>query len=242
MGSEERWYTPRFYQELDSTGDSAHEILPLIIDLIKPTSIIDIGCGTGQWLAAALKLGISDVLGVDGPWVLKSRLAIPREKFLVHDLGQPLRLARRFDLAISLEVAEHFPASQARSLVELLCNASQRVLFSAAIPGQGGRHHLNEQWPSYWAAIFRDCGYACYDIVRPRLWQNSRVLWYYAQNCLLFASSTSPNLGPPTDPLPLIHPSLWSSQVAKMNSVGKLLERLPKAFYQLFRNPGRKDS
>ncbi|MBV9183445.1 MAG: class I SAM-dependent methyltransferase [Acidobacteria bacterium] len=242
MGSEERWYTPRFYQELQATGDSAREILPLIIELIKPTSIIDLGCGTGQWLAAALKLGIDDVLGVDGPWVLKSKLAIPREKFLAHDLGQSLKLSRRFDLALSLEVAEHFAPSQARSLVELLCGAADRVLFSAAIPGQGGRHHLNEQWPSYWAAIFRQCGYACFDIVRPRLWQNPRVLWYYAQNCLLFAPAGSANLGLPTDPLPLVHPSLWSSQVATMNSFGKLIERLPKAFCELFRHQANRHS
>ena len=237
MGSEERWYSPRFYQELNATRDSAREILPLIFELVKPASIIDVGCGTGHWLAAALELGIADILGIDGAWVLNAKLAIPADKFAAHDLSQPLSVTRRFDLAISLEVAEHLPASQARSFVQSLCRAADKVLFSAAIPGQGGRHHLNEQWPSYWASLFRECDYECYDVVRPKVWNNPRVLWYYAQNCLLFAPRSSASyLGLPTDPWPLVHPSLWCSQVAKMNSFGKLLERLPKAFMGLFRN------
>lgn len=237
MGSEERWYTPGFYQELNATRDSAREILPIILDLLKPTSIIDVGCGTGHWLATAVELGISDIWGIDGAWVLNANLAIPRDKFAVHDLGQPLSLTRRFDLAISLEVAEHLPATQARSFVQSLCAAADRVLFSAAIPGQGGRHHINEQWPSHWASLFQECRYECYDVVRPILWNNPRVLWYYAQNCLLFAPrGSSSHLGSPTDPLSLVHPALWSAQVAKMSSLGKLVERLPEAFLELFRN------
>ena len=236
MGSEKGFYTPEFYRELDSTRESAREVLPIILELLKPASIVDVGCGAGHWLAAASELGVKDFLGVDGSWALEAQIAIPREKLLVHDLGTPLKLERRFDLALSLEVAEHLPASHARTFVQTLCEAADRIVFSAAIPGQGGRHHVNEQWPSHWAGLFEGFGYECYDLLRPRIWNNPRVLWYYAQNCLIFARAGSlTQFGPPVHPLPLVHPALWSAQVSRMNSPGKLLERLPKAIFWLMR-------
>lgn len=224
-----KYYNPKFYRELASAQESAREILPLVLDVIKPASVIDIGCGTGNWLAIAHELGVHEILGVDGPWV-KGHLAIAPENFLQHDLSTPLKLDRRFDLALSLEVAEHLPASAARVFVQSLCEAADVVLFSAAIPGQGGRRHVNEQWPAYWAALFADLRYECYDFVRPRIWNNPRVTWHYAQNSMVFARAGSRRpFGEPTTPLPLVHPILWSSQVARMKNPGKLLESLPKA-------------
>jgi SAM-dependent methyltransferase len=240
MSKEPRLYDAKFYRELDSTRDSAREILPMVVGLLRPASIVDIGCGTGHWLATAIEMGISDVLGVDGDWVTQAKLAIPQEKFLVHNLGTPLKLNRRFDLATSLEVAEHLPASEARAFIELLCDCADTVLFSAAIPGQGGRHHMNEQWPVYWADLFAGFGFHCYDPLRPTLWQNPRVLWYYAQNCMIYARAGSPiQASPVAKPLALIHPVLWSKQLERLNSPGKLLERLPKAFLSVLR--GRHD-
>ncbi|MGH9515069.1 MAG: methyltransferase domain-containing protein [Terriglobales bacterium] len=224
-----KYYNPKFYRELASAQESAREILPLILDIVKPGSVIDIGCGTGNWLAIAYELGVPEILGVDGSWVT-GQLAIPRGKFIEHDLSTPLKLDRRFDLALSLEVAEHLPASSARVFVQSLCDAADVVLFSAAIPGQGGRRHVNEQWPAYWAELFADLEYQCYDILRPKIWNNPCVTWHYAQNTMVFARGGSRHaFGEPTTPLPLVHPILWSSQVARMKNPGKLLESLPKA-------------
>ena len=231
-----RLYTPKFYREV-SGRDSAREVLPVILELLHPGSIADVGCGCGEWLAVASELGVQDMLGVDGEWVQTSQLAIPREKFKIHDLAAPLQLERRFDLAISLEVAEHLPESAAREFIASLCKAADKVVFSAAIPGQGGRHHVNEQWPEYWVAIFQQFGYSCYDLIRPRIWNNPQVAWYYSQNCLIFARPESvPHLGPAQTPLSLVHPTLWAAQVERLNSPGKLLERIPKAIAaRLFR-------
>jgi SAM-dependent methyltransferase len=230
MGGEGRFYTAKFYRELESTRDSAAEILPIILELLRPASIVDVGCGLGEWLAVAKERGVEDILGVEGAWVNESQLAIAPEKFRTHDLRSPLKLERRFDLALSLEVAEHLPPTAARTLVQSLCEASNTVVFSAAIPGQGGRHHVNEQWPHYWSDLFQEFGYSCYDALRPRIWNNPRVAWYYAQNCLILTRQGLPNLGPPTTPLSLVHPALWTAQVSRMSSPGKLLERLLKAF------------
>ena len=64
------------------------------------------------------------------------------------DLAQPLQIDRRFDLALSLEVAEHLPPECGSEFVQTLTDLSSVILFSAAIPFQGGTDHLNEQWPS----------------------------------------------------------------------------------------------
>lgn len=230
-----RYYNSKFYRELASAQESAREILPLVLDLVKPVSVIDIGCGTGNWLAIAQELGVPEVIGVDGSWV-KGHLAIAPEKFIEYDLSTPLKLGRRFDLALSLEVAEHLPGPAARVFVQSLCDAADVVVFSAAIPGQGGRRHVNEQWPVYWAELFLEHGYDCYDFLRPRVWNNPRVTWHYAQNSLIFArSGSSPLFGEPATPLSLVHPVLWTSQVARMKSPGKLLESLPKAIVALFK-------
>jgi SAM-dependent methyltransferase len=223
-----RYYNPKFYRELAATQQSACEILPIIFEAIKPTSVADIGCGTGHWLAAARELGAQEVLGVDGPWV-KSQLVIPSENFITHDLSTPLRLQRRFDLALSLEVAEHLPESAARTFVQSLCDAGDVVVFSAAIPGQGGRRHLNERWPVYWAELFQQRGYDCHDYLRPKIWNNPRVAWHYAQNSLIFVRrGCKHSFGPAGAPLPLVHPTLWSEERARMKHPGKLLERLVK--------------
>jgi SAM-dependent methyltransferase len=230
MSREARHYTREYYEELRWAHESAREILAMVVQALVPKSLIDVGCGAGHWLAAALELGIDDILGVDGAWVQNAELAISSDRLLVHDLKAPLSMSRRFDLALSLEVAEHLPASCAPTFVATLCGLSDVVVFSAAIPGQGGRQHRNEQWPSYWAELFFENAFDCYDVLRPRIWLNPRVAWYYAQNCLIYARrGLDRTLGEPAPPLPLVHPDLWSAQLERLNSPAKLLERLPKA-------------
>ena len=105
------------------------------------------------------------------------------------DLAQPFGLERRFDLALSLEVAEHLPAASAAGFVESLVRLAPVVLFAAAIPGQGGVMHVNEQWPGYWAALFNEHGYVAIDAIRPQIWDMDEVQWWYAQNVLLLVKS-----------------------------------------------------
>ncbi|PYV51933.1 MAG: hypothetical protein DMG92_02695 [Acidobacteria bacterium] len=235
-----RFYNSKFYRELASAQESAREVLPLVLNILKSRSVVDIGCGTGHWLSIASELGVFEILGVDGPWVTQ-QLGIPATKFIAHDLATPLKLDRRFDLALSLEVAEHLPASAAEIFVQNLCAAADVVVFSAAIPGQGGRRHVNEQWPAYWADLFHEQSYECYDYLRPRIWSNPRVAWHYAQNSMIFArAGCDHSFGAAVRPLPLVHPVLWSAQVARMKHPGKLLEYLPKAIVASLRRKKNK--
>jgi hypothetical protein len=133
-----------------------------------------------------MEAGITDVLGIDGAYVDRGALQLPPDKFKPHDLRQPLKLDRTFDMAISMEVAEHLPARYADEFVALLVDLAPAVLFSAAIPQQGGRRHVNEQWPAYWAQKFATHGYLAIDCIRPQVWDRDDIEWWYAQNTLLY--------------------------------------------------------
>jgi SAM-dependent methyltransferase len=183
-----RPYPKGFYaaQEPDSIR-SAELIVPIVTGLTHPKSVVDVGCGTGTWLSVFQEFGVQDIVGIDGEWVDPRSLRIPPERFQTADLSEPLRLGRSFDLVMSLEVAEHLPASSAPTFVDSLVNLGPVVVFSAAIPQQGGTHHVNEQWPDYWVRLFEARGYRVIDCIRRRVWNNPEVQWWYAQNTFVFA-------------------------------------------------------
>lgn len=182
-----RFYNREFFETIrDGSVRSADVIVPLVMGLLPVTSVVDVGCGQGAWLASFQRRGVSDILGMDGDYVDRSSLFIPAEKFAAADLTKPMNLGRRFDLAVSMEVAEHLPAEGAGVFVETLTRLAPAVLFSAAVPFQGGNHHINEQWQSYWAELFAACGYRTIDCIRSKVWDDPAVEWWYAQNTLLF--------------------------------------------------------
>ena len=181
-------YDAAFYDDIDEMSrTSAAAIVPWIVGALAPTSVIDVGCGRGAWLAAFKGAGVADVLGLDGDYVDRRALHIESEEFQAVDLEAPPSLDREFDLAVSLEVAEHLPPGSADDFVGFLTGLAPRVLFSGAIPGQGGVHHVNEQWPAYWSDRFEAHGYRAVDAVRNRFWNDDRVAFYFAQNMVMYA-------------------------------------------------------
>lgn len=185
-------YDRAFYQEqMAGSVRSAERLVPLVSGFITPLhSVCDVGCGAGTWLSVFMKHGASDVLGLDGDYVPREYLQIPPSSFKTCDLRQTINLGRTFDLALSLEVAEHLPIPHAERFVRDLTRLAPVVLFSAAIPNQGGTDHINEQWPDYWESLFHGAGYVPVDALRPRIWEDDRVEWWYRQNIFLYVRET----------------------------------------------------
>jgi SAM-dependent methyltransferase len=168
----------------DSVRQSAEIIIPLLLELTNAKSVLDIGCGSGIWLKSFQDRGLC-IRGLDGDYIDRSSLVIPPDRFRNADLAKPFQVEAT-DLAICLEVAEHLPETSADCFIESLTQAAPVIFFSAAIPGQGGMGHVNEQWPSYWKAKFENRGFIAFDAIRRRVWNDDRVLYWYAQNSLLF--------------------------------------------------------
>jgi hypothetical protein len=197
---------------------SAHKILSILFQHVKPESVLDVGCGLGTWLSVAAAIGVKDILGLDGPWLDTTRLRIPSDRAVIHDLTKPFDLGRRFDLAICLEVAEHLESAAAPGFIESLTTHADIILFSAAIPFQGGDHHVNEQWPGYWCDLFKSRGFEVLDFIRAQIWNDPSIHVWLRQNTLLFVKRESlqsnnalASLHRPDVPLSLVHPDLYLS-------------------------------
>lgn len=208
----------RLYEHTAETHNmaAARAVLPKIAHLVEPRSVLDVGTGLGTWLAGWAELGVEDLLGVDGSYVDRSLLTIPESMFMARDLREPLDLGRRFDLVMSLEVAEHLPERLASTFVESLVRHGDSVLFAAAVPGQGGQGHLNEQWPRYWQDLFAPHGFEFRDVVRPLIWDDNNIEVWYRQNTFLVQRATEQVR---IDALDRIHPALWEQRVRRLTKL-----------------------
>ena len=187
----EHVYSTDFYDYIDAgSRKSAEVVSDLILGEIEVRSLLDVGSGHGAWAAVWMKAGVADVVAVDGDYVARDQLAIPSERFVAHDLSTTLDLERRFDLVQSLEVAEHLPAERAAGFVDNLARHGDVILFSAAVPHQGGEHHVNEQPPEYWRRLFAERGYEVFDWLRPRLAGRREVKPWYRFNSYIYANES----------------------------------------------------
>lgn len=177
-------YDHRAYAHAHSVEGALH-VLQLIFEGGTPVSVLDVGCGTGTWLRAAQELGVVEVAGVDGVDLPAELLFVPKEYLVVRDLNRLLDLGRRFDLVLCLEAAEHLEPESAGTVIESLVAHGDRILFSAAVPGQHGTHHVNCRWPDYWQSLFNERGYACDDAIRWALWTDPAVEPWYRQNMMV---------------------------------------------------------
>ena len=174
-----------FSTKEERTRYAAEKILLIVMKHFKVKTAADFGCGTGIFLKFLKDNGVS-VTGLDREHNEKRILAITEEEFIQADLTKPVHLGKKYDLSISLEVAEHLPESSAETFITSLCEASDVVLFSAAVKGQGGVGHINEQFLSYWQKIFLKKNYFMLDIIRPEIWNDENIPPYYRQNAVIF--------------------------------------------------------
>ena len=236
-------YGNKFYEKRhQKTVYAANTILGMIQSVMPPIhSAVDVGCGVGTWLSTLRAAGTSDILGVDGHGVNMSMLEIPVENFQHADLDALITLDKRFDLAISLEVAEHLKPASAQMFIRSLTEMSDFVLFSAAIPFQATKYHINEQWPNYWADLFAEHDYVCFDIIRFEIWDDDKIPVWYRQNTLFFVkksriSELNFNIDgqeyPTTNPVSVVHPQYY----LKKNNDSRSL----KGSWKLFKKATRK--
>lgn len=220
---------------------------PLIFQKSLPSSLLDVGCGVGTWLKMAIDAGVEDVLGIDGVSVAPNDFLVSKTLFRQQDLTQTWNLNRRFDTALCLEVAEHLDSQYAVNLIKAITAHASEVVFGAACPGQTGQHHVNCQWPEYWQRLFNERGFACYDEVRWRLWQNPKIEPWYKQN-IFIAREEPQNAGKEPRIPSVIHPEMYQLMVesnfrANAAAIGEgalpfkwYLSAFPRTFFKKIAN------
>jgi len=224
------------YREHIHNLKAPSEIIPYILSWYKPKSVVDVGCGTGTFLRKFKELGVQNVCGIEGKWVNTELLLknIDRHEYIQMDLEKPFNLDRKFDLVLCIEVAEHLKEEAADELIESLVRLGDLIIFSAAIPHQGGQNHLNEQWPQYWIKKFSSYGFYFHDVFREYFWNNENVFWWYKQNLFLVKKKSVP-LAPEIENkrkeiLNYIHPELFH---LKAESLRRIVDNDESFFYYL---------
>lgn len=230
-------YNKSFYDgQMHQSKEGADLILSYLFGIIGvPDSMIDFGCGAGGWLKAAQELGVKNIRGIEGEWISEVDTLVPQENISKVDLATELIhnnvQVDRYGLAISLEVAEHLPSVAAKPLVQAMVDSSDIILFGAAIPGQGGVDHINEQYQSYWKKLFIECGFVSFDIIRPHFWSCERISEDKRQNPILFVrdnhqlSTVLSAFNPENTMIDVVHPVVF--------------ERVCKQFEELKRSPNQ---
>ena len=216
----EKRYDKNFFEGFaEDSARSARIVLGTLFETYKPASVLDVGCGIGAWLSNAAPLGATSVRGLDGPWVSPEQLRIPAQSFEKIDFeAAEWPEVRPVDLAMSLEVAEHLSVESGKRLVDYLTASAPVVLFSAAIPYQGGEGHRNEQWQSYWARLFATKGYQPSLALRTRIWEQDAVEFWYQQNIVVYyAPSHASYFAEEKSALAMdvIHPRLYDIRVIR---------------------------
>jgi cyclopropane fatty-acyl-phospholipid synthase-like methyltransferase len=199
---------------------TAERVLRLVYDKIKVGSVLDVGCGRGLWLAVAAKLGATETIGIEGPWIEAQSTYIALGQIVTQDLELEFNLNRSFDLVLSIEVGEHLSAVAADTFVTSLVRHGHFILFSAAIPFQPGTGHVNCQFPDYWAGLFAKHGYHPVDFIRRAIWNDSGIHVWVRQNVLAFVSPKFLLKNPwaretasSSGPLSIVHPELFTALI-----------------------------
>jgi SAM-dependent methyltransferase len=236
-----RLYDASYYSSEGAADSqrSAEAVVPVVASFVEIGSVVDVGCGAGAWLAVFREHGAKRILGLDGDHIDPAWIRIPPDCFRAMDLSKPFRLDEEFDLAVSLEVAEHLPKKCAADLVESLVRLAPIILFSAAIPFQGGTYHVNEQWPPYWQTMFARHDYRMLDLVRKEIWKRPEIKYWYRQNIFLFVREGLIPSRPCfqeaiayPDDLLLVHPDILQRQMG----VSSLLKHLPGSVWRAARH------
>ena len=190
---EDLWHGRAFPSSLAD----ARKIVPVLLEATGPLrTMVDIGGGIGSWCVAFKEHGADRVVCIDDPRISVGELLVGPEEFMGCDLSRGFPAPIRCDLAVCLEVAEHLPQTRAQSLVDFLCACSDRVVFSAAIPGQDGFMHINLRSPGYWKEAFAKRGFQRFDLIRPRIIADGSMAFWYRQNLFLFANHVGEELLP----------------------------------------------
>jgi len=181
-----------FYKTTD-TYDSAKELLKTLLPIVGDVeSILDFGCGVGSWAKAFQESGVKNCFLIDHPSIDVSKLLIRSDfTFVPANLDKFLPDVIKVDCVVSTEVLEHISDYRSDQIIDYLTKCSDLIIFSAAIPRQGGLGHCNEQRHAYWHQKFYERGFCFYDGFKTEVLDNDRIVYWLRQNLFIYYNDKS---------------------------------------------------
>lgn len=152
-------YGREYYEEMLAGNrlDDAIEFSQVVADLYDPDSVIDFGAGAGRFLIPFHEAGIG-IRGLERNRKAIETSPLPEEVFDIHDLSDPFESDRQYDVALCMEVLEHLPESALGTTIDSIASSCDVAIVTAATPGQGGVHHVNERELDEWIQLFEARG------------------------------------------------------------------------------------
>ncbi|MFH1202704.1 MAG: methyltransferase domain-containing protein [Candidatus Omnitrophota bacterium] len=180
-----------FNHNLKTNIPIAKDLVDILYNYFHPESVVDVGCGTAEYLAEFNRLGIK-IKGYEGSPAALKKAMVSGNFIQLADLREKIKSDERYDLALCLEVAEHIESRYSKILVDNLASLSDTIIFSAAIPGQGGHFHINEQPHEFWIGLWQERNYILRKDIIEALKEQMRergILWWYTANLMVFLKS-----------------------------------------------------
>ena len=192
-------YSDQFYESVTNRAEySSRIIFSLLKNALHPKTFVDVGSGDGVWSLSALE-HFESINHVEA-WDLlaeKTYLDIAKKRFPSKNIiskridfeSSDYGVEMVYDLAVCLETFEHLSPSACEKLSLFFSSHTRILIFSGAVPGQGGTNHINEQPFKTWQRNLLDFGFFPLDFIRPNIQDKKNVPSYYKNNIVLWVNS-----------------------------------------------------
>ncbi len=223
----------------DQTLSSTRIIVKVINKYLpKINSVIDLGCGMAAFAKAFQENGSNEITIIDHPKLDVSKCVVKDNyTFTPCDLDIAIPVVQKVDLLICTEVLEHIGYNRSLKVLDYIVSCSDIILFSAAIPRQGGLGHINEQRHNFWISEFRKRGFQNFDLFKLDLINNTEVLYWLRQNLFIFHRNQPVDSILNTMPILGNEFELVSSYVLnKEYGISEILKKIPSSLYRSIKN------
>jgi 2-polyprenyl-3-methyl-5-hydroxy-6-metoxy-1,4-benzoquinol methylase len=157
--SHDTMYGREYYERMDRKEalEDCKKFSEVILANYDQENIIEFGCGTGRLLYDFYNNDV-EVHGLELSKIAQDVSQLPSGKVETHDLKKPYYPKQTYDIVLCVEVLEHLPEYATETIVSSIARSAPVAIVTAATPGQGGTHHVNEQPHTYWMGKFEETG------------------------------------------------------------------------------------
>jgi SAM-dependent methyltransferase len=149
--------TEEYTWESESWRTFFTRVADRIIAVVPARTVLDVGCAKGMLVQALVVQGV-DAYGLDvSEHAIRTAHEDVRDRLRVASATDPI--TQRYDLITCIEVLEHMGAKDAQDAMDVMCAATDRIVFSSSPTDLAEPTHINVHDNRQWAGWFADRGF-----------------------------------------------------------------------------------